>query len=67
MAKKAFKELQKLSKDELSKKVRDAQLSLFQGKMKLATGQLENTSSLWVLRKTITRAQALLSKVSAQK
>jgi ribosomal protein L29 len=66
MANKIMKELTKLSKDELKKRIRDERLNLFQAKMKHATGQLENTSSLWVMRKTIARATHLLSQIEGQ-
>lgn len=66
MATKALKELKKLSKTELENKVREAQAELFQAKMKSVTGQLENSSSLWTLRKKIARAKTLISQQGAK-
>jgi large subunit ribosomal protein L29 len=56
---KRFKELKNLSKEELFSKIREIEAGLFQGRMKRAAGQLENTASLWVLRKDLARAKTL--------
>lgn len=66
MATKALKELKKLSKTELENKVRETQAELFQAKMKSVTGQLENSSTLWVLRKRIARAKTLITQQGAK-
>lgn len=59
MATKRFKELKNMSKDELATKVRETEASIFQAKMKKATGQLADTASLWRLRKDIARIKTL--------
>jgi len=58
---KGYKEVKDLSKDELITKIRETELALFQTKMKHATGQLENTSSLWKQRKDLARMKGLLT------
>lgn len=63
MSNKRFNELKNLSKDELTAKVREFEASLFQVKMKHATGQLEDTANLWRLRKDLARVKMLLSRV----
>lgn len=59
MATKAFKEIQKLSKEELVTKSRELEAELFKARMKLLTGQLEDTSSLWRMRKDLARVKML--------
>ncbi len=59
MAKKRFKELKNLSKDEAVAKIRDTEKQLFDAKMQKATGQLTNTATLWKLRKDIARLKTL--------
>jgi large subunit ribosomal protein L29 len=59
---KHFKELKNLSKDELAAKARELEAGLFQAKMKKATGQLENKSLVWKLRKDIARVKMLRAR-----
>ncbi len=59
MSTKRFKELKNLSKDELVTKVRETETELFQAKVKLSMGQLENTASIWKLRKDLARIKTL--------
>lgn len=59
MANKQMKELKNLSKEELLSKARELEAGLFQGRMKQMTGQLENTSSLWQMRKALARMKML--------
>ncbi len=59
MAIKSFKELKNLSKDELAGKVREFEESLFQARMKRATGQLQDTASIWRMRKDLARVKTL--------
>jgi large subunit ribosomal protein L29 len=66
VAKKSQKELKDLTKDELVKKARETEAGLFQAKMKHATGQLEDTASLWRMRKTLARVKTLMSQKAAQ-
>jgi large subunit ribosomal protein L29 len=56
---KRFKELKNLSADELKTRIRESEASLFDGKMKQATGQLGDTASLWRTRKDIARLKTL--------
>jgi ribosomal protein L29 len=51
--------LKNLSKDEMAAKARELEAGLFQAKMKSATGQLDDTSSLWRMRKDLARLKAL--------
>ena len=59
MSTKRLKELKGLSKDELATRLREAEATLFQTKMKQVTGQLADTASLWRLRKEIARIKTL--------
>lgn len=67
MAIKAFKELKNLSKDELAGKQREIEEGLFQARMKRATGQLQDTASIWRSRKNLARVKTLLSAKAAAK
>jgi large subunit ribosomal protein L29 len=60
---KRFKELKNLSKDELMTKIRESEGQLFQVRMKKATGQLEDTASIWRLRKDLARMKMLHAQV----
>jgi large subunit ribosomal protein L29 len=65
MSNKIIKQLKNLSKDELVTKVRELEAGLFQARMKKVTGQLENTASLWKMRKDLARAKTLISQVAS--
>ncbi len=62
MAKKKIEALKNLSPKEMTQKVLEAQRSLFESKIKLATGQLENTSVIWKSRKEIARLKTFLTQ-----
>lgn len=66
MSNKRHKELKNLSKDELSTKLRESEAGLFQAKMKLVTGQLADTASVWRLRKDIARMKTLQTQATAK-
>ncbi|MGK5082812.1 50S ribosomal protein L29 [Bdellovibrionota bacterium FG-1] len=66
MSTKRFKELKSLSKDELSTKLREAEVEFFQAKMKKMTGQLTDTASLWRIRKQVAQIKTLQSAGSAK-
>lgn len=66
MAKKKLEALKNMSEKELSKGIVDAQKSLFESKIRLATGQLENTGSLWKTRKEIARMKTFLAQKAAK-
>jgi large subunit ribosomal protein L29 len=61
---KNFKQLKTLSKDELTSKERELEAGLFQAKMKKVTGQLEDTASLWRMRKGLARVKSLLTQAA---
>lgn len=65
MSNKIIKQLKNLSKDELVTKVRELEAGLFQARMKKVTGQLENTASLWQMRKELARAKTLISQAAS--
>jgi len=65
VATKRFRELKNFSKDELVTKVRETEAQLFQVKMKKATGQLEDTATIWRLRKDLARMKMLQSQKSS--
>ncbi len=67
MGKKKLDAIKNMSIKELNQGIAEAQKSLFEGKIKLATGQLENTSSLWKSRKEIARFKTFLTQKSATK
>ena len=67
MANKKLDALKNMSEKELIKGVADAQKSLFESKIRLATGQLENTGSLWKARKEIARMKTFLTQKTASK
>ncbi len=56
---KRFKEYKNLSQDELVTKAREIEAGLFQARMKRATGQLEDTASIWKMRKDLARVKTL--------
>ncbi len=62
MSTKRFKELKNLTQNELDTKIRETQTQLFQARMKCATGQLENWSSIWKSRKDLARMKMLKTK-----
>jgi large subunit ribosomal protein L29 len=64
MATKSLKQLKNLSKDELNTKVRELEAGIFQARMKKVTGQLEDTATIWRMRKDLARAKTLLTQAS---
>lgn len=65
MAKKKLEALKNLTAKELNQKILDAQKSLFESKIKLTTGQLENTATIWKTRKEIARLKTFATQKSA--
>jgi large subunit ribosomal protein L29 len=63
---KRFKELKSLSNDELATKIRESEAQLFQVRMKKETGQLEDTASIWRLRKDMARMKMLHAQATAK-
>ena len=66
MAKKKLDAVRNMTEKELKQGIVDAQKSLFEGKMKLATGQLENTASLWKFRKSLAQMKTFLTQKAKQ-
>jgi large subunit ribosomal protein L29 len=62
MAKKKLESLKNLSVKEMNQKVLEGRKVLFESKIKLATGQLENTALLWKTRKEIARLKTFLTQ-----
>ena len=62
MAKKKLESLKNLSVKEIAQKLTDNQKALFESKIKLSTGQLENTASIWKIRKEIARLKTFLTQ-----
>jgi large subunit ribosomal protein L29 len=62
MAKKKLESLKNLSVKELNQKILEDRKVLFESKIKLATGQLENTALLWKTRKEIARLKTFLTQ-----
>ncbi len=66
MAKKKLESLKNLSLKEMTQKILDAQKSLFESRIKLATGQLEDTSVIWKARKEIARLKTFITQKEAK-
>ncbi len=66
MAKKKLEGLKNLSEKEMNQKISDNRKALFEAKIKLATGQLENTAMIWKLRKEIARVKTFLTQKASK-
>ncbi len=66
MAKKKLEIVKSLSPKEMQLKVSEAQKALFENRIKLSTGQLENTSLIWKSRKEIARLKTFLTQKAAK-
>ena len=55
-----MKEFQKLTTEEINKKIAESKEELFNLRMKQATGSLENPSRIRELRKTVARLKTIL-------
>lgn len=64
MSTKRFKEYKNLSKAEVLVKIREFEAQLFQAKIKMTTGQLGDTASLWRMRKELARLKTLQGQQS---
>jgi large subunit ribosomal protein L29 len=62
VAKKKLEALKGLSVKEMNQKILDGNKTLFESRIKLATGQLENTSLIWKARKEIARLKTFLTQ-----
>ena len=67
MSAKRFKAIKNLSADELATKIREIEAEVFKARMQRATGQLKNTSSIWLMRKDLARMKMLSAKPVAAK
>ena len=54
--------LKNLSVKEMAQKIAENRKALFEAKIKLATGQLENTALIWKTRKEIARIKTFLAQ-----
>ena len=66
MAKKKLEGLKNLSEKEMNQKIVDNRKALFEAKIKLAKGQLENTAMIWKLRKEIARVKTFLTQKASK-
>jgi large subunit ribosomal protein L29 len=66
MGKKKLDVLKGLSEKEMNQKIQDNNKSLFENRIKLSTGQLENTSLIWKSRKEIARLKTFLTQKAAK-
>jgi large subunit ribosomal protein L29 len=64
LATKQLKEIKNLTAAELATKVREIEKELFTARMKKVTGQLEDTASLWRMRKNLARAKTLHTQLT---
>lgn len=55
-------ELRELEVDELAQKVREARDELFNAKVKHATGQLEDSAKLGLMRRDVARIETVLTQ-----
>lgn len=67
MARKKLEALKNLSQKETVQKILDGQKTLFEQKIKLSTGQLEDTSLIWKSRKEIARLKTFLTQKGTTK
>jgi ribosomal protein L29 len=63
---KRIQKFKELSNDELVSQIRDGEKALFETKFRLVTGQLANTSSIWLQRKDLARMKMLLGQKQKQ-
>jgi large subunit ribosomal protein L29 len=66
VAKKKLEGLKNLSVKEMAQKIADNRKVLFEAKIKLATGQLENTALIWKARKEIARIKTFMAQKAAK-
>jgi large subunit ribosomal protein L29 len=66
VAKKKLEGLKNLSEKEMNQKIGDNRKALFEAKIKLATGQLENTAMIWKLRKEIARVKTFIAQKASK-
>ena len=66
MGKKKLEAVRNLSVKEMSQKLVETQKALFESKIKLATGQLENTAMIWKNRKEIARLKTFLTQKNSK-
>lgn len=66
MAKKKLEAMKNMSEQELKQKALEARKALFESKIMLSTGQLENTSMIWKTRKEIARLKTFLTQKTAK-
>ncbi|MGE0614090.1 MAG: 50S ribosomal protein L29 [Bacteriovoracia bacterium] len=67
MANKKMKDVRNLTADELRTKIRESEAAVFDSRLKLATGQLEDTAKIWRQRKELNRMKFMLASLSAAK
>lgn len=61
---KSKKQLKEMSLEELNGKERELRASLFQSRIRRATGQLEDTSSIWRMRKDLARTKTFQTQAA---
>jgi large subunit ribosomal protein L29 len=66
VAKKKLEGLKNLSVKEMAQKIAENRKALFEAKIKLATGQLENTALIWKIRKEIARIKTFMAQKAAK-
>jgi large subunit ribosomal protein L29 len=66
VSKKKLEGLKNLSEKEMNQKIVDNRKALFEAKIKLATGQLENKAMIWKLRKEIARVKTFLTQKTSK-
>lgn len=66
MAKKKLEGLKNLSVKEMAQRIAENRKALFEAKIKLATGQLENTALIWKTRKEIARIKTFMAQKAAK-
>ncbi len=63
---KQLKALKNLSAKELATKTRELEKNIFDARLKKATGQLADVSSIWKMRKELARAKTLQTASEAK-
>ena len=67
MSTKRFNAIKSLTADELATKIRETESEVFKARMQRVTGQLKNTSSIWLMRKDLARMKMIVGRPKAVK
>jgi large subunit ribosomal protein L29 len=66
VSKKKLNEIKNYTVPELENKIRETEAQFFKAKMQHEMSQLENTASLWLMRKNLARMKTMLTQQRAK-